>query len=259
MRDQAQSLNQLGSFGKLLPTVAAVNLFTIAYDLFVIADNTSLRERLLKSLRVADQFHGARYELMIAACLIRGGFAVEFSDEDQIDKRHSDLTAHHRRSGRRYSAEIKAKGRSGLLGKPTQGSARRVMGRDVSRLLRKAFSKPADHERLIFIDMNLPPASSRASGNEVSWQNDAIASIQAVQRQPGKLPVSVFGFVVFTNSPSYHMAVDEIYVGVERAFTGFNKPHFAEELPMLDDAYPEIADLFDAFGMHHVIPDEFKS
>jgi hypothetical protein len=196
---------------------------------------------------------------MIAACLIRSGFGVEFSDEDQNDKRHSDLTAHHLRSDRRYSVEIKAKARSGILGKPTLSSTSDVMRHDVSRLLRAALSKPADHERLIFVDMNVPSTSSREQADGVSWQSGAIASVQAAQKQPGKLPASVSGFVVFTNSPSYHMAPDEVYVGIERAFTGFNKPFFAEKLPLLGDAYPEIADLFDAFGMHHVIPNEFKS
>jgi hypothetical protein len=51
------------------------------------------RERLLKSLRVADQFHGARYELMIASCLVRAGFTTEFSDEADSTRRHGVATA----------------------------------------------------------------------------------------------------------------------------------------------------------------------
>jgi hypothetical protein len=117
MREQARNLNGAGLSHRLTPTVAAVNFFTVAYDLFIVADNALLRERLLKSLRVADQFHGARYELMIAACLIRAGFRVQFSDEDQLDKKHPDLIAQHRRSSRYYSVEMKAKGREGILGR----------------------------------------------------------------------------------------------------------------------------------------------
>lgn len=74
------------------------------------------RERLLKSLRVADQFHGARHELMIASCLVRAGFTIEFSDEADSTRRHGDATAMHRQTGRSYSVEMKAKGRPGVLG-----------------------------------------------------------------------------------------------------------------------------------------------
>jgi hypothetical protein len=255
MREQARNLNEAGISHRLTPTVAAVNFFTVAYDLFVVADNALLRERLLKSLRVPDQFHGARYELMIAACLIRAGFRVEFSDENQLHERHPDLTAQHRKSGRYYSVEMKAKGRHGILGKPIHGAAPVQPNHDVSRLLRKALLKPADYERLILIDMNLPPASSKDA--LLSWQNGAAASVKAVQSQPGKLPPGVSAFVVFTNLPSLQMPLDELYIGLERAFTGFNKPDFAEGMPTLKEAYPDIADLFQAFSFHHDIPNEF--
>jgi hypothetical protein len=53
------------------------------------------------------------------------------------------------------------------------------------------------------------------------------------------------------------MPLDELYIGLERAFTAFNKPDFAEGMPDLSDAYPDIAGLFQAFSFHHDIPDEF--
>src|SRR5713101_5334527 len=104
--------------GRIISTVAVLNFFTVAHDLFMIADNAKPRERLLKSLRVADQFHGARYELMIASCLVRAGFTIEFADEADSTRRHGDATAQHRRTGRSYFVEMKAKGRPGILGKP---------------------------------------------------------------------------------------------------------------------------------------------
>jgi hypothetical protein len=221
MRAQAEARCNVGAGGRITSTVATLSFFTVAHDLFIIVDNAKSRERLLKSLRVADQFHGARYELMIASCLVRAGFKIEFSDETDSTRRHSDATVLHPRTGRSYFVEMKTKGRPGILGKPGLRPSPDEMKRDVSRLLRDALEKPAQGERLIFIDMNLPPPPSSWSGKGLWWQNDALASIHAVEEQPGKVAANTSAFVVFTNLPSYQMPVAAYYVGLERAFTGF--------------------------------------
>ena len=105
MRAQAEARQRISGQGNILSTVAAMNFFTVAHDLFIIGDNTKQRDRLVLSLRVADQFHGARHELMIASSLIRAGFAFEFSDEVDLLRRHSDATALHRRTGRTTSSK----------------------------------------------------------------------------------------------------------------------------------------------------------
>jgi hypothetical protein len=48
-----------------MSTVAVLSFFTVAYDLFVLADNAKPRERFVKALRAPDLFQGARYELVI--------------------------------------------------------------------------------------------------------------------------------------------------------------------------------------------------
>lgn len=253
MRAQAK----IGTRGKIMSTVAMLNFFTVAHDLFIIADNAKPRERLLKSLRVTDQFQGARYELMIASCLVRAGFAIEFSDEANSNFKHGDITALHRRTGHNYFVEIKAKGRPGILGKPGIRPSPEEMKRDVSRLIRSALEKPAEGERLIFVDMCLPPPTSIESSEGLWWQQDAVDSIRAVEAQPGNVPANTSAFIVFTNLPSQQMPMDDYYVGLERAFTGFRKPDFASETTLLGDRYPDIANLFDAFNAHDIIPDSF--
>jgi len=257
MRAQAQSRHHLGPQRGLMSTVPVLSFFTVAYDLFVIADNAEPRDRLLKSLRVADQFHGARYELMIAACLVRAGFSFTFSDEEDLSTGHSDGLAVHRRTGKRYAVEMKTKGRPGVLGKPGERPPHETMRGNVSRQLREALAKPADAERLIFIDMNLPPSPRGGQGEGVSWQGDAVASKRAVEEQPGNLPRDATGFVVFTNMPSNYLPLDEFYIGLEIAFTGYNQPNFAADMRLLGNAYPDIADLFDAFRNHDLMPQTF--
>ena len=229
----------------------------VAHDLFIIADNAKLRQRLLKSPRVADQFHGARYELMIGSCLLRAGFATEFSDEADLTSKHSDATARHRQTGHSYFVEMKAKGRPGILGKPGARPAPDAMKHDVSRLLREALEKPAHGDRLIFLDMNLPPPPSTWSGEGLSWQRDAIASIHAVEARPGKVAADASALVVFTNLPSYQMPMYDPYIGLECAFTAFRKPNFASDTTMLGDSYPDIASLFNAFNAHDIVQDSF--
>jgi hypothetical protein len=257
MRMQASNRVAFGPERGLMSTVAVLSFFTVAYDLFVLADNSKPRERLVKALRVPDQFHGARYELMIAACLVRAGFDFFFSDEDDSSSSHSDGTAIHRRTKKRYSVEMKTKGRPGVLGKDGERPSPETMRGNVSRQLRDALQKPAQDERLIFIDMNLPPPPPEWRGEGVWWRADALASKRAVEEQPGNTPVDATGFVVFTNMPSNQMAHDEFYMGLERAFTGYNKPDFAAGLPRLGDAYPDIADLFHAFANHDSMPQTF--
>jgi hypothetical protein len=58
-------------------------------------------------------------------------------------------------------------------------------------------------------------------------------------------------------TPSYQMPLDDYYVGLEQAFTGFRKPDFSAERALLGDRYPEITNLFDAFNTHDVVPDTF--
>lgn len=257
IRQQIETRRDQGFSGKLVSTAAVLNFFTVAYDLFVLSDNAVLRERLLKSLRVPDQFHGARYELMIAACLSRAGYRLEFSDESDYSTKHCDLVAFHLRTGNEYFVEMKAKGRAGILGKPGKAPSSDQISGDVSRLLRDALRKPVAGERLVFIDMNIPATAEVSRLDTVSWQKDAVSSVRAVEKQPGNLSVGLSGFVIFTNSPSHHSRLDDYYEGLEVAFTGFNMPKFAEGLPILGDAFPEIADLFQAFNQHSFVPDNF--
>ncbi len=151
---------------------------------------------------------------------------------------------------------MKAKGRPGILGKPGPSPSPDEMKRDVSRLLRVALEKPASGERLIFLDMNLPPMPSWTDEG-VWWQSDAIASVRTVEKQPGNLKRDISAFIVFTNVPSYQMGMEDYYAGLEIAFTAFRKPDFATETTLLGDRYPDIVDLFNAFKAHDLVPDSF--
>lgn len=122
----------------LLGVVAAY--LHLAYDLYAIDHNAELQGKLLCRLRNKDQFSGARYELFVAASIIRAGFDIEFENESDGNTTHCEFTAKYRRTGKRFSVEAKRR----------EGHRERI-----GRLFNGALSKQANHTRVVFIDINL--------------------------------------------------------------------------------------------------------
>jgi hypothetical protein len=94
---------------------------------------------LLDRIRSPQGFHGAMYEVRVAASLLRAGFTLELEDETDRRQTHVEFVATHQASGTRFAVE--AKRREGAKLK-------------VNKLLYSALTKRADHVRLVFIDTN---------------------------------------------------------------------------------------------------------
>jgi hypothetical protein len=69
-------------------TGAAAAYLHLGYDLYALDHNAELQRKLLARLRNHDKFTGARYEVYVAAMLIRAGFDIEFGDEDDGSTTH---------------------------------------------------------------------------------------------------------------------------------------------------------------------------
>lgn len=121
-------------------TGTATAFLQLAYDLYALDHNVELREVLLKRLKDRSNFDGARYEVQVAAMLIRAGFNLEFEDETDRSSTHCEFTATYPKTGRSFSVEVKRR----------QGRRVRIGG-----LFNGAISKHAKHPRVIFIDLNL--------------------------------------------------------------------------------------------------------
>jgi hypothetical protein len=61
-----------------------------AYDLYVLRHNQKLQERMIHRLKHSEQFQGARYELTVAATLVRAGFDLDFEDESDGKCKHPE-------------------------------------------------------------------------------------------------------------------------------------------------------------------------
>ncbi len=124
-------------------TGAVFAYFQLSYSLYLLAHNVKVQERLLQRLRNKDQFPGALYETFVASSLIKAGFTLELENEADSTSTHCEFTAIAMDSGQKYSIEAKAR----QPHKPHAG---------ISKQLGHALKKAAKHQRIVFIDVNIP-------------------------------------------------------------------------------------------------------
>ena len=96
------------------PMTGAISAFlTLAYDLYTLEHNNDqtrtpeLRKSLIGRLKSQDQFIGVRYEIRVAAMLLRAGFELEWEDETDRRSKHVEYTATYPRTGKAFGVECK--------------------------------------------------------------------------------------------------------------------------------------------------------
>lgn len=228
----------------------------LAYDLYTLQQHALLYQKLVNRLKVKDQFQGARYETYVAAAFVRAGFDVELEDEGDRQTTHCEFTATHQATGAKYSVEAKSRHRPGLLGQPGSPKPFDEIKADVSTLIARALSKQTDYERVIFIDVNVPPQES--SVFEAEWFGKVASQLElleASQRPDKPRPAA---FVFFTNHPYHYVGADALEPGKTTVLSGINMPDFKPpDIGILPRKYPAIFDLFNSLLQHTEIPHEF--
>ena len=209
----------------------------LAYDLYLSAHNAELPELLLKRLRNPQTFEGALYEARVVGSLARAGFHIELEDETDSERSHCELTATHKDTGRKFSVEAKTvtslSGRSGSSNEPPR----------IRNQLYKALCKQADHERLIFIELN---RVGTGAANEVpDWVGRIDADIEQAEKD-----FTIDGepappaYVMVTNLGALHALDSTTFTDVGLA-CGFKIPDFARRAPA-----SSILELVDAREKH---------
>lgn len=210
---------------------AIVNCYLgLAYNLYLLKHNVALQQRLVARLKNRAQFQGAYYELIVANCLIRAGFALELEDESDESVKHCEFSAVSRNTRRKYWVEAKMRGVSGLLGR-TDEDGGQATAKPTSRLsehLRDALRKPAADERLIFIDVNAPPLERTSSDAEQfkmpKWMERAARQLDDRERD---LKETDRAYVFVTNVP-FHRVLDDEILGHSILAHGLGIPDFAK-------------------------------
>jgi len=138
--------------------------------------------RALKTrLKHRDQFQGARYELAVAGCLARLGFAIEWHDAKTA--KHCEFTARHP-GGDVVAVEAKSRHRPGLP-HGAAAPAPAPQGANIEGLYREALSQnPNDRPSAIFLDVNLPPEPA-LHGLQKSWVQEVRAMLDKLWTAQG--------------------------------------------------------------------------
>lgn len=225
---------------------------SVAYDVFCMMQVGNLSSKLMERLRHTDQFEGARYEIWVAAALARAGFSIEFADEDDRSSKHGEGIATHKATGERFWIEAKRKHR------PAFDYLRALLDKVVlkidAKLVAAAMRKPAEHPRLIFIDVNRPPWNR--SDTKAPWIGAFRKSLNKLQLQKDfRDAPDQSAFVIVTNHP-YHYVSDVRPDPKQHFFgTAFNMPDFNAQT--LESDCPVIFGLMRSITDHFAIPERF--
>ena len=211
------------------PTGAAQCYLGLAYGLYLLRHNVELQSRFVERLKNLGNFQGAYYELIVASSLIRAGFELTLEDETDTSQKHCEFAAVSRKTGKKYAVEAKMKSVAGILGKTRVDGASPNSKPDsrVTDHLRQALRKPADGERLVFIDVNTPvpcDEDSFASGAP-NWVNSAAKRLHDRERD---LNDDEQAYVFVTNVPFHWHLQDELPPVVVLAY-GLGIPDFGKQ------------------------------
>ena len=216
-------------------TGAVAAYLHLAYDLYALAHNADLRTKLVARLRDSRSFFGARYEVRVAAMLVRGGFIIEFENEDDRSRTHCEFTATSKNTGASFSVEAK---------RPETG---RVM-----RQLVRALKKDASHRRIVFIDLNAPDTDAGSDEIPASMKRafDLLRRFEVLDPEARRLPPA---YIVMTNTPWEHY-LDGIQWRQSALADGFNIDEFK-----LDHGFPSLRATIDGRQAHIEMHDFLES
>ncbi|MCC7005766.1 MAG: SEC-C domain-containing protein [Ottowia sp.] len=179
-------IKESGKVASFPMTGAVAAYMHLAYDLYALDHNAELQAKLVERLRNHEQFHGAHYEIQVAAILVRAGFTLAFENEDDRSTSHCEFTATNTRTGKPFSVEAK------------RSRSERCR---VNRLLSQALKKAANHTRIVFIDLNAPDSS--IDKEMPAYVKRAFNLVRRFETDPQtkQLPPA---YVFLTNSPWEH-------------------------------------------------------
>ena len=257
-RHQKEYVQTQGTISKAPMTGAVAAWLSLAYDLYILAHNVELQKKLIKRIKNVDLFPGARYELFVAAALIRAGFEIEFENEDDRTTTHCEFTATYKKSGKKYSIEAKQRNPNDN----TEGASSRIR---LGKKLHDALRKFANHQRVVFIDINVPDT---ALHNDIpDYLRRALSNIRQfegrdLKGQPEKSLPSAYVFV--TNQPYGHN-LESIALPCAILAEGYQIPDFKRDalFPSLREAHKarknhqDMHDLLASMQIHSEVPATF--
>lgn len=132
-------------------------LVSLAADVYYLELVHELPRRLKERLRNRNEFQGARYEVAVAASMIRAGFQVTWADERHTNRKIPEFNAYQAYTEETIAVEAKSRRRKGTLHQEGQPDNIDEATLDIFSLYNKAMEKdPGTRPFGVFIDINLP-------------------------------------------------------------------------------------------------------
>lgn len=240
------------------PMTGAVRAYLgLAYDLYLCAHNAELPDLLVKRLRNPRTFEGALYEAYVIGNMAKAGFHIEFEDESDSTRSHCEFTATHAETGHRFSVEAKAvtsaSSRAGAAAAPP-----RIRGK-----LFDALCKRADHERIVFIELNR--AKLTMKGGMPDWAQGIDAELAQAENDLTIDGAPAPAAYVFVTNRGFVHALDSVQWTEVGLACGFKTGDFASrtgarsvlDLAKARERHVEMHWLRKALNTHRAIPNTF--
>lgn len=135
-------------------------------------------------------FWGARYEVYVAATMIRAGYRLEYEDESDGSSKHPEFIAVHKIRNTKIAVEAKKRNRSMTTVEPEKIK----MG--IKNLLNSAVKKSSHLPFLIFLELDLPPYNGDPL--DQLWAREFLDFHNLTRDSDGK---DFPNIIVFTNNP----------------------------------------------------------
>jgi hypothetical protein len=198
-----------------LPTMMTIQpdgfsqaLLTLGHDLYTLLSARVDARSLLRRLRHRDHFQGARYELAVAAMVLRAGCQITLLDDRQDV--HPEFVGVDTVTGARFAVEAKSRHRPGILSRPGVNDPERALGDDLHRLLDDCLHHDPGVDGFVgFLDVNAPPLAGETL-HARPWIRGVLAAAAARERKGD----AAYSAIVATNF-SYYWDEDRPARGAE--------------------------------------------
>ncbi len=207
-RQQRKAFTKPGEPIAMDATGVLICYYGLAYALYLLEHNVELQNRMIARLKDRSNFQGAYYELMIARVLIAAGFELTLEDEVDRSTKHCEFAAVSKDTKQKYWIEAKMRSVAGLLGGNEKNSAsEKKVDKPLSKLvthLHAALQKPADDQRMVFIDINTSmriDADDESRPPFVDAVNRRLLKYEKQQLEEGKTAY------VFVTNMTFHRAL----------------------------------------------------
>jgi hypothetical protein len=248
---QQAAIKEPGKVHSVTGTGAYISYIGLSYNLYLLAHNAEVQEKLITRLKQPNQFAGAHYETYVAAAFIKAGFNIAFENETDGSRSHCEFTATYKETGKKFSVEAKARA-------PSKTNA------DVGEQLCKALRKEANHMRVVFIDINVPDDASRGEENVCLREVlDGLRRMETALKIHGEPAPKAYVFV--TNHP-YQYSLEGSNYRESFLAEGFKITEFKMGASFLSirealkarDRHVEMFKLMESLRDHYEIPSTFE-